>query len=770
MNQGAGKLEHHGSISLEGNDWTVGYKKMYDDSAPGTIAEADKMSEWLPATVPGNVRADLMAAGRLPALFFGQNNERAAWVNDCVWWYKKEFPRPRQEYKRLFLELRGVDYLSQVYLNGRKLGENEGMFTRQLYDVSSIIRANNTLSVRIMGSSFLRKRSRGGWQRAWEKVGTRLQSGEALYPDRTATLKCQMSFGWDFAPDIRTMGVWDEVNLIATGNVSIGRVDVRPSVYRELDSAKMQVRLYLNSLVAAPLTIQVQLRPANFEGVTHSFSFNAFVKKGIEVIERNVMLKNPVLWYPWDKGSPNLYEMNISLHVDGVQTDSMSGLVGLRDIQMQRNPSSSDGDFDWTFVVNGDRTFIRGANWVPVDSLMGRVRQEDYVELIRMAKEAHVNMFRVWGGGLREKRYFYELCSREGILVWQEFPFACVFLGRFPADETFLKLAEKEVASIVKSVAHHPCVALYCGGNEFSPSRNAKLISRVSATVREIDPTRPFIPSSPSRGDTHNWLIWHGFGNIRDYRDDTSRFASEFGLQAVPSEDSLKRFLPERALWPPGPEWEYHKADLSKLERYVGPPSDFSRVEDYVETSQRMQAFALQTAIEHFRRRKYDCSGAIFWQFNEPWPAISWSVIDYYRKPKLAYHRLKEVFSPVLVSLKYELTKHEAGEVLPIEGWIINDFPHALENCMVDVFMEDEGRQIMRLGFDVGTIPPDSCQTCFEFGLKLPNRPRRLLRTALRSGDRILNTNTYDLDMWDPGEATPANRLYDRAGKWVMSR
>jgi beta-mannosidase len=192
------------------------------------------------------------------------------------------------------------------------------------------------------------------------------------------------------------------------------------------------------------------------------------------------------------------------------------------------------------------------------------------------------------------------------------------------------------------------------------------------------------------------------------------------------------------------------------------------QLEDFVEATQKMQAFALQTAIEHFRRRKYECSGAMFWQFNEPWPAISWSIIDYYRNPKLAYHKLKDIYSPVLASLKYEFKEHVAGETLPIEAWIVNDLHHPIEDCRLDIHMGGNGERPMNLSFNVGTIPADSSQPYLRFGLRLPDRPEWLLCTTLRSGNKTLSTNSYDLKMWDPGEASLWNRIYDRMSKWVL--
>lgn len=761
-------MKHYRTFSLEGSDWRLGYKKMYDGSASGTIAEVEKMTEWMAATVPGNVRADLVTAERLPDLYFAKNNERAQWVNDCVWWYEKKFPPPAKGFKRCFLEFCGIDYLSQAYLNGRKLGQNEGMFTHHLYDVTSTLKAENVLNVRIMGSSFLPKPLLSSWERMFAKFAPTLQDGKVLYPERIATVKCQMSFGWDFAPDMRTMGIWDEVNLIGCGNIFIAQTQVITNVFQELGTAKLQLRLHLNSTTAAQIRLNVKLRPANFSGPAHTFGFNAYVKKGIEIIERNIVLEDYTLWNPWDRGEPNLYELSIGIYEGKALSDRVSGLIGIRDIRMARNPRTPKGNLDWTFLVNGESEFIRGANWVPADSLMGCLRKKDYDELIGMAKEIHVNMLRVWGGGLREKRHFYEICSREGILVWQEFPFACQFLGHLPTGESFLRTAQKEVAAIVKSVMNYPCVASYCGGNEFSLARNSRLLTRIAQTVRSIDTSRPFIPASPAKGDQHNWFVWHGFGNIRDYRDDRPQFASEFGLQAAPSVDSLKRFISERNLWPPGEEWEYHHAELKKLERYVGPFDNFSKPEFFVETSQRVQAFALQTAIEHYRRHKYECSGVAFWQFNEPWPAISWSIVDYYRKPKMAFHTLKDIYNPVLVSMKFDLRRHEAGEVSPIEVWIINDWLQPIENCWLEVFLKDGEEQLMKLNFNIGLVPPDSSQSYFTFSLKIPNRPRCVLSAIMHSGDKIISKNTYDMNMWDPGDATEWNRFYDRMGKWVL--
>jgi beta-mannosidase len=486
----------------------------------------------------------------------------------------------------------------------------------------------------------------------------------------------------------------------------------------------------------------VQVRAANFDGPDFGpMFFDLDLPPGHSTHNLAFDLPNPQLWESWDRGFPHLYELTVSLQplassspslAPSLQPlDSVSTRFGIRQVAL-------DG---WTFMINGRREFIRGVNWVPADSLPGRLQRDDYAHLLGMARTAGVNLLRVWGGGLREKQAFYDLCDELGLLVWQEFPFACAFLGYFPRDTDWLELVERECAAIVQATRNHPSLALWCGGNEFSPRRNLPLVQTLARVVAAHDGTRPFVPASPSPGDAHNWDVWHGKYPLHAYREEKACFLSEFGLQALPSSETLHACLPEADLWPPGAGWEIRKAQLEKLWRYArftGP------LEEFIAASQRAQALGLQIAIEHMRRRKGEAGGVCLWQFNEPWPAISWAIVDYWRRPKLAYHRLKDFYDPVLVGLTFPPARYRPGDILQAEAWAVNDGLEALDGCRLQV--ELDGVPIYE---DRVTLPPDSVRVVGTLRHQFHAEPREL-GLVLRRGDRLIARNTYDLTYYDP--------------------
>jgi beta-mannosidase len=592
-----------------------------------------------------------------------------------------------------------------------------------------------------------------------------------------ATVKCQMSFGWDFAPELPTVGIWDDIALVITGSALIADVFVQPRLAG--DHANVTVQLELDSDCEQRVRTVLTVRGKNFDTAEQRFTFDLDLVSGLQMREVAFRLDSPRLWNPWDRGDPNLYTLEVTL-IGSSPIDSLTVPCGIRSIEL----SSDDGGPPWIFVVNGVREFIRGLNWVPADALPGRLRRDDYAALIAMAKSASVNLLRVWGGGLREKRDFYDLCDEAGILVWQEFPFACAFLDHLPRDRDFIDLARRECEAIVRAVRNHPSIVLWCGGNEFSPRRNRELVEAIREAVAANDPDgRPFKPASPDEGESHNWRVWHGFANVRDYRRDETRFASEFGLQAAPAVESLQRFLSLLDLYPPGHAWEYHRAGIKKLLRYAESlrSSSTHDLSGFVAATQKAQAYGLQVAIEHFRRRKYRTGGAIVWQFNEPWPAISWAIVDFYRRPKLAYEKLGELFNPVLVSLDYAVVLPRADDMpeaevsvinslmrssgLPripcrcdcrADVWAINDLTRSFDGCGLHISLDD--REVHRQTL---SLPADSRQRvgAFTCTCSLGGGPN-LLRVELRQGDAIISTNSYDLSWCDLGEAGWFNKLY----------
>jgi beta-mannosidase len=765
-------------IDLNGSDWQFGClpQKPVDCEDAN---DHNQVAEWLPATVPGNVRADLLALGRISDPFYGLNNEDSQWVDEWDWWYRKAFLLQLDEGERAFLVFEGIDYLSAVYLNGIEFGRHEGMFSRQVYEITHLLSgpcAESVVMVRIWGSAALPRPQLTAWQRAWNRITSALLPRFEPFPDRIGTLKCQMGFGWDFAPRLRTMGIWDDVYLVVTRGVFIRDVFVQYEVQRirdqgqEAESTRVKLRLELDADREQVARAQVTVRGKNFATHELRFDFDLTLSQGPQVEEFELVIENPRLWQPWERGFPHLYEIKVDIYPadlsDPSSLDSLVTTFGLRTIELIPNDGAPSNAPPWTFVINGQPLFIRGANWVPVDALPGRARREDYAQLLGLAKEAGINMLRVWGGGLREKRAFYDLCDELGLLVWQEFPFACVFFGHFPRHESFLGLARRECAAIVRQLRSHPSLVLWCGGNEYSPRRNQKLIETLRMVVATDDGTRPFKDVSPDRGDSHNWRVWHGKANLRQYRQDEAQFASEFGLSSVPDLASLQKFIPPEHLWPPGEFWGYHHAELGKLRRYAAPwlKEESVSLVQFIEATQKAQAFGLQVAIEHFRRRKYRASGTLFWQFNEPWPAICWSLVDYDRRPKLAYHKLQQIYNPVLLSLDYPLIEYRAGTVLRAEVWAINDLLQSFEDCRLRIFLN--GGEIFSQAID---LPPDSCRLVGRIEYPLPDGSR-YLEARLSCQGQVISTNDYDLQYHDPTEASLLDRLRSWVGEMAVVR
>jgi beta-mannosidase len=700
--------------------------------------------------VPGNVRVDLIQAGVLPDLGQGMQPETAQWADDYCWWLVRDFSLSRAPTERVHLILRGVDYVSDLFLNGQYLGRHEGMFSPQVHEVTHLLGDENRLAVRIAGSRWL-PQDRSSWH---EKLLNRIEAGlsnmPGRFPHRRDTLKCQMGFGWDFAPPLRTMGVWDDVYLVISEDVFIQ--DLRTGQQVMGDAGTVTAQLAVDTDQRRCVQLRCTLSGETFEDGPVVAERTVDLVPGLRDYILELAVTRPRLWWPWDHGYPDLYRMTVEVLHGGRVLDSVSQTLGLRQIELR----------DWTVHVNGRRVYARGANWVPADLFPGRVTDSDYHALLTLARQANMNLLRLWGGGLREKRTFYDLCDRLGILVWQEFPFACALLTRHPRSQAYLRLVETEARAIVRDLRNHPSIALWCGGNEFSPRRNAPLVDVLQRVVASEDPMRPFLPASPACGDSHNWQVWHHHHPPAVYRQDETAFASEFGLQAPPDVAALHRFLPPEDLWPPGPSWIYHGAGLAKLRRYARPflNGEVPTLESFVGASQRAQAQGLQIAIEHYRRSKArGCGGALVWQLNEPWAAISWALLDYFRQPKPAYEMVKRLYNPLLISLDLAPKQLRPGDILRCDVWIINDTSWAHADCCMEVVLRDgKGKSLRKFARTV-KVTSDSAEVVDSLEWALPAESGWRLACQLTHLGRILSKNEYDLTVYDDIQPMPSQRL-----------
>ena len=759
-------------ISLNGDDWKLGGVPLGDDPRQADPREIGAIGQWHQATVPGNVRLDLLRAGVIEDPFYGLNNRDSQWVDARNWWYLKDFPLELAPGERAHLVLHGVDYVSWVYFNGRLLGQHEGMFSPQIYEITPFLtdqKKKNHLDVRILGSAALRAPRPTLGQRWRQWLERRFSTPVMRHPGRLHTVKCQMSFGWDFAPPLRTMGIWDDAQVIVSGPVFIRHLFARPVVHAGNEKAEIHVSLTLDAATATPAEVLFTLEGLTFERKPRTYRHNVSLVPGVQEVDFTLNVPYPRLWWPWDHGQPDLYLLTAEVRVAGRLSDSVGERVGLRTVTMSPNPDAPPDAAPWIFTINGQPVFVRGANWVPVDSLPGRATTDDYRQLLALARQANVNMLRVWGGGLREKRAFYDLCDELGILVWQEFPFACAFFTQYPADEDFLRLAAAESRAIVETLRNHPSVVFWCGGNEFAVKRHRSLLDALARVAADADGTRPFHSVSPSSGDSHFWAVWHGQAHVSEYERDRAQFASEFGLQAPPVVESLREFIPSRQLWPPGEAWTYHHAEWDKLRRYAAiftptfAPTD--DLESFVAASQRAQAWGLKMAIEHYRRRKYRCSGALVWQFNEPWPAICWSLVDYYRRPKPAYEAVRQIYNPLLVSLAYPPIQYQAGATFTAEVWLINDRPEPLPGCRVEVELHGEEGVCQRWERTLD-VPADSAQTIGRVEWTLPGGTCWQVQARVVRRKRVLSTNSYDLTAYDPRPTSRAGRFW----AWIANK
>lgn len=753
-------------ISLNDSHWFIG------GVAPqpfGKVNDFDRVEGWLPATVPGDVRLDLMALGKLPDPFLGNNNAASAWVDDLDWWYRREIDLAADallpgEDGRLFVVFEGIDYQSAIFWDGVELGRHVGMFSRQTYEIprAQLDGARHRLAVRVWGGNQLPRAHLKLRERAWAGVAGRFiphAAHTAEFPARYATLKLPMSFGWDFAPRILTCGIWDEAWLVRTRRARLTNVWVQG-----LPDGRVRVRFTLDGSTSADSTVRLSVRGLNFDDV-QTFEFP--LGDSAPEFEFSFELKNPRVWNPWDRGEPNLYRLETTLLDATGALDIHSTTFGLRTIDLLPNPGAPADAAPWTFTVNDAPEFIRGANWVPADAFPARVTRADYAELIGMARDANLNLLRVWGGGLAEKEAFYEMCDERGILVWQEFPLAGAGLDYFPRDRAFRELLAQESRAIVERLRNHPSVVLWCGGNEFLPSANRALVDTLRTTVAQADGTRPFKPASPSQDESHNWRVWHGYANTRDYEKDSALFFGEFGLQAVPNVETLARFMPDDALYPPNELWSVHNGELEKLWRYAAPllpveGDDAVTLEQFVEASQLAQLRGLQIAIEYARREKPRVSGCLFWQFNEPWYSICWSVLDYARRPKRAYAKIKELYNPVLAAFAYPLRPRGSGEIVSGQVWLVNDLRHAVSGTLQGWF---NGMSVIELNVEIGADRALAVRT-LDLALASGSNELRLEFT----GDDVHSTNEYDLSYCDVGEINTRRALLTRGAAWLRTR
>lgn len=705
----------------------------YDLNSSKTVAAQPGMmtDDWMEAAVPGDVHSTLLHYGKIADPFYSTNVEKCRWVEEKIWWYRKEFclEKPLAEGEVAQLQFDGLDTFATVFLNGELLGTHANMFTPAVFDVTrKLIPGINLIAVRF--DSTIAETSQKEYGGMWYSYS----------PNRVWARKAQMNFRWDWGPRLITVGIWKDVSInifhqakldqvfVSTKSVDNNEVELEFEITAELfekkDGIKAEVELTGNGML---------------------FSKTVSLDKG--VAKFSLMVNQPKLWWTHDLGEPYLYNCLVNLVNGSEVLDSYHTKVGIRRLEVVRE--AENGAKRFTFVLNGVPLFAKGANWVPAHSLVGTIKDATYARWIAMAKECHMNMLRVWGGGIYEKAAFYEECDRQGILVWQDFMFTCSSYPDFDAE--FMENVRQEITYVVKSLRNYASLALWCGNNEIQWLHGQKLpdlkdlrlygekIFRdlMPELLAELDPTRLYWPSSPfggndpnshEEGDTHNWQVWAGtvyphlYGervitdntpegiSFKKYAEDTGKFISEFGMHASPVLETLQSCIPPKQLYLNSFEMRYRNKDKRPtrgkllMESYTGLPAT---LEQYIDYSMLAQGEGLKYGIEHFRRRKPECSGTLIWQLNDCWPALSWSIVDFYFRPKAGYYYTKRVYQPILLSWKAEGPDR-------VSLWVTNDtlsdYRDSLEVELQDFFGNREYYEEFQV-----TIPANQSRKVKEF-------------------------------------------------------
>lgn len=617
---------------------------------------------WINGNVPGSVFNDLLRSGKIDDPFYRDNEDKAMDIALRDYEYTRDFTADSDllNSECILLHCDGIDTIASIKINDILVGETNNMHSQYEFDIKDLLHyGKNNIHILLKSPvKYIEQR-----QREYPLWGS--QDTIQGYP---YIRKAHCMFGWDWGPKIPDSGIWRSISIRGYNTARIE--DVYITQFREKNTVSLDIRTNYKKYSSEKIDISVKITsPDN----------DVFVKKiaGQKAEEHiNIKIDNPKLWWPNGYGQQPLYRIDVSLQKDGLPLDEKTLFTGLRTMKLVREKDSFGESFK--FEVNGVSIFAMGADYIPEDSLLPRCSYERTEKLIQNCISANFNFLRVWGGGIYPEDYFYDLCDRYGIIVWQDFMFAC---SVYRLDEEFKSNIIKEAKDNIKRIRHHACLGLWCGNNEIEeewPSWNFPKTARLRADyikmfeiilpdiVQEMDPNTAYWPSSPSSGggfedpnsensgDVHYWDVWHGLKPFTDYRNYYFRFVSEFGFQSFPCLKTVGSFtLPEdrNAFSYVMEKHQKNGSANGKILFYLSQnfryPKDFDSL---LYVSQILQAEAIKYGVEHWRRNRGRCMGTIYWQLNDCWPVASWSSIDYFGRWKALHYFAKKFYSPVLLS------------------------------------------------------------------------------------------------------------------------
>ncbi len=650
-------------------------------------------STWYAATVPGVVQMDLIKQGVIPDPFYGTNEDSIQWIEREDWIYETIFDLHNfDSTKNYELVFNGLDTYAEVTLNGEIILNADNMYRRWKVDVRHLLRMEqNQLIIYFKSPLTVNADKLNGTP--YHKTA----ENDALKGEKVSvyTRKAPYHFGWDWGPRIVTFGIWRPIHLVEYDNVILDEVQI----YQEaLSDTFAELKAQIFYRISADSNYTITIKNKNSGEIYTSQSIDNQV--GNETI-LNFTINNPQCWWTHNLGEPYLYDFVIEISKDEQVLDSKSMRYGLRKIELIREPDNHGESF--YFKLNGVPVFMKGANYIPSETMLPRRTTADIDRILNDAKAVNMNMIRVWGGGIYEDNYFYDKCDKMGLLVWQDFMFAC---SMYPGvDTVFYNNVKEEAIYNVKRLRNHPSIAIWCGNNEvhtawhnwgwqvrfgiigaaakeMKESYDKLFQELLPSVVATYDPQRSYVHSSPlseggksgntDNGTMHYWKPWNMNDEFDGYERNVGRYMNEYGFQSFPDMATIRQFAtPADYSFDSDVMKKHQKSYIGNgrigkfVNKYYNEPLDFA---DFVYKSQLVQMEGIKTAIRAHRRAMPRCMGTVYWQLDDCWPAPSWSSIDYYGRWKALHYALKELYADQII------IPFEANDILHIQ--VVNDALH----------------------------------------------------------------------------------------------
>jgi beta-mannosidase len=690
----------------------------YDLGGTWTVRKRED-SEAIPATVPGCIHTDLLTAGTIEDPYYRDNESQQMWIGETDWVYTRTFHVDQKllNHERVMLHCDGLDTLTTITINGMEIGSTSNQFRIWEFDVKSQLQTGEN-TIEITFTSTIPYINAEQEKRYLNLTGV----GHHRIDGSNRVRKSQCNYGWDWGPMCATAGIWRPISLVAFDTARLKDVHIMQD-HSQSGAVKLDVSLTLEQLVSSTLDAKISVL---YRGDVVA---QAEIAISGTKAQTSIMLENPKLWWPNGLGEQPLYDVSMELFDQETLLDTKTTRIGLRTLELDRHDDEWGESFQ--FVVNGVPFFAKGANWIPADTFVTRISDEQYADLIKSAADANMNMLRVWGGGIYEPDVFYDLCDRYGICVWQDFMFAC---SAYPAfDDAFMETVKHEVEDNVKRLRHHPSIALWCGNNEIEQIAHmfvgdpqegkmtweeyrALFDELIPGVVHAHDPQRPYWPSSPHSpvgdrgdfnnprcGDAHLWSVWHGRQPFEWYRTCEHRFNSEFGFQSFPEPEVVATYTQPEDRNVTSFIMEHHQrsqigndAIIQYMLSWFKLPTSFDMT---LWLSQILHGIGMKYAVEHWRRSMPRGMGTLYWQINDCWPVASWASIDYFGNWKALHYLARRFFAPILMSA---IEDPKTGSV---EVHITNDLREPTNGILKWQLTDTAGRLLAQNTLDCAIKP-----------------------------------------------------------------